>query len=454
MLDMNRQKEREGDELFKRAEEALKTALFKWSVSHTKAADNYEAAATAYACARSVDKARRAWRAAAEEHVKSRNSNLAARCLDQLGSFDVAFAHDLTVPTSTHTAPRRQLTQNDESNIHTSIQCLSDAVQAYQDSAELYTSIGNGAREADMLLRATEVARESTQLDQMLRAARSDGGTHVEEAVRSTSCAHVYVQLAWKTIHVMERNVDAGDGRRHRMSDVYRQLLLFHIRRGETVEAVDLLKYTLGHSSPQTATQAQKSVGIYDKERNYYYMVKQPENAGKAGLEMIILCLSYHGDVCWARLEFDRMRAARVYGFVGSKEERAAEALITAYEQRDEQQIHDALNGSHCVNFILPDVSRMAKKLTMSGVTGVANGKSCSDASPAAVGSDREKSYSVASSSTQGNAKEQQRDARGQGATLGTVERHEDGVGGVHSQASSSSSHTSEPEIDPEEDLR
>jgi gamma-soluble NSF attachment protein len=131
------------------------------------------------------------------------------------------------------------------------------------------------------------------------------------------------------------------DSDKHHLTlDLYRSVVLLQVRGNLILDAITTLK---------------REVKTFEK-------LQQTQGAAKAGLEIIVLCLAI-GDWVLADREFKGMQGD-FFGFAHSKEQSAAYGLISAIEERDEDALKDALKDS-ALQFIIPEISRMAKKLTI-----------------------------------------------------------------------------------------
>lgn len=127
----------------------------------------------------------------------------------------------------------------------------------------------------------------------------------------------------------------------HLTLDLYRSVILLQVRGNLMLDAIKMLK----------------------REVKTFERLSQPAGAAKAGLEIIVLCLAM-GDWVLADREFKAMQGD-FFGFAHSKEQSAAYGLISAIEERDEDQLKDAIKDS-AFQFIIPEIGRLSKKLTIS----------------------------------------------------------------------------------------
>lgn len=131
------------------------------------------------------------------------------------------------------------------------------------------------------------------------------------------------------------------DTDKHHMTlDLYRSVILLQVRGNLLLDAVTTLK----------------------REIKTFERLQQSAGAAKAGLEIIILCLTM-GDWVLAEREFQQLSSA--FGFGHSREQSAAYGLISAIEERDEEALVTAIKDS-ALQFIIPEIQRLAKKLNIS----------------------------------------------------------------------------------------
>lgn len=130
-------------------------------------------------------------------------------------------------------------------------------------------------------------------------------------------------------------------GKAHLTLDLYRSVILMQVRGNLIAEAITTLK----------------------REMKTFETLNQPAGAAKAGLEIVVLCLAI-GDWVLADREFRAMQPGVAFGFPHSKEQSCAYGLLSAMEERDEGMLKDAMRDS-TLQFIIPEIGRLAKKLTL-----------------------------------------------------------------------------------------
>lgn len=129
-------------------------------------------------------------------------------------------------------------------------------------------------------------------------------------------------------------------GKYHLTLDLYRSLILSQVRGNAFLDAIVTLK----------------------REAKVFEKLNQPQNGAKAGLEIIVLCLCL-GDWVLADREFRELNAT-FYGFAHSKEQCAAQSLMSALEAKDSELLNEAIKDS-VFQFIIPDIGRRVKKFTV-----------------------------------------------------------------------------------------
>nr|ACI15961.1 hypothetical protein [Bodo saltans] len=195
----------------------------------------------------------------------------------------------------------------------------------------------------DKAAKNEEIAKEVSEL--YVRAARMyalDGKPERQSDALAKAARLAPAGDAASAAKLVLQGLDAlEDNEKHHLTlDLYRSVVLLQVRGNLILDAITTLK---------------REVKTFEK-------LQQPQGAAKAGLEIIVLCLAI-GDWVLADREFKSMQGD-FFGFAHSKEQSAAYGLISAIEERDEDALKDAIKDS-ALQFIIPEISRMAKKLTI-----------------------------------------------------------------------------------------
>eukprot|EP00388_Colpodella_angusta_P043900 GDKK01061037.1.p1 GENE.GDKK01061037.1~~GDKK01061037.1.p1 ORF type:complete len:328 (-),score=45.54 GDKK01061037.1:129-1091(-) len=231
------------------------------------------------------------------------------------------------------------------SNAHTkaknpffAARCMENLAQMLKED-EAYCKTEAGAKEvSDLYIQVSDMYALDNKPERQAEA--------LNQAARVTPASDAPAAAA-----KILRGIDAleDSDKHHYTPDAYRAVLLILIRANLFKDAIDTLK----------------------RQIKTCEVLKQEASAAKAGLEIVILSLA-SGDFVLAEREFRGLQ--NVFGFPHSREQNAAFELIGAFEERDEEQLKEAQKNS-LLNFLIPDVTRLAKKLKLSGVTNVPTAK-------------------------------------------------------------------------------
>ena len=212
--------------------------------------------------------------------------------------------------------------------------CIDNLAQ-YLKEDEAYAATDKGAKEiSDLYIQVSDMyaldGKPERQAEALQQAAK----------LTPTSDAPAAAAKILRAIDALEDN-----DKHHHTPDAYRALLLVQVRANMTADAINTLKRQM-----KTAE-----------------VLNQPATAAKAGLEIVVLSLA-SGDFVLADQEFRALQQA--YGFGHSREQTVAFDLMNAFEERDEEQLKTAVK-SQVLQFLIPDIARLAKRLKLSGVTNV-----------------------------------------------------------------------------------
>lgn len=248
------------------------------------------------------------------------------------------------------------------------------AASAYEKAAQTFTHLGIEAKAKNAWLMASQAHEKAKNPFFAAKAIESlanflkDGAAKNEEVAKEVSELYVRASRMYALDGKPERQADslakaarlapAGDAasaaklvlqgldaledsdKHHLTLDLYRSVVLLQVRGNLILDAIATLK---------------REVKTFEK-------LQQQQGAAKAGLEIVVLCLAM-GDWVLADREFKAMQGD-CFGFAHSKEQSAAYGLISAIEERDEDALKDASKDS-ALQFIIPEISRLAKKLTI-----------------------------------------------------------------------------------------
>lgn len=374
-------KESEADAYMKSGKKHLEKSLFHFKANYDGAAEDFEKAARIYTNVNNYPKALDAWTRASQANAKAHNEFSAANDMERLGDFVgqyMAESHN-TVYGGGSGSGGVAATQSFDLPI------FKEGIKAYEEASRLYGAATNGQKQAGALKKAIDLV--SRALTAAQRQAQKPGPivNNSANAANTQFLQEEYKRLVPAVIGLMQRNWEATESRPFELPDIYRGYILFNLRAGNVEGAVQVEKNMIGVVSTSPAD------GTYDDSKNLFRILNQPTNAAKAGLEIIVLCLSTSVDdgYTWANIEMNRLGA--VFGFCGSPEEQTAGALLAAYADRDEEALQDVLKTHACFNFLAADISRLAKKLTMGAkarpkVVAGAMGASAAAAAPAVGG--------------------------------------------------------------------
>ncbi len=222
-------------------------------------------------------------------------------------------------------------------------------------AAKAVESLANFLKEHDTFVKSNEGAHEVSLL--YIRASNmyaldNKPEKQVDSLVKASRLAPA--NDASSAAKLMIRGLDAlEDANKHHLTlDLYRGLVLLQVRGNLMLEAIETLH---------------REIRMFEKLQN-------PEMASKAGLEIVLLCLGGLGDWVLADRQFKELVNKNAYGFSHSKNQVTAYNFLSAIEERDEQGLKDCVKDSQ-LQFIIPDIAKLAKKVTMSGTNAPAKAK-------------------------------------------------------------------------------
>nr|ACS87826.1 conserved hypothetical protein [Angomonas deanei] len=344
-------KESEADGFMKSGKKHLEKSLFHLRANYDGAAEDFDKAARIYTNINNYPKALDAWTRASQAHAKAHNDFSAANSLERLGDFIAQYMVESR--NSVYAGTNATATQSLD------LPMFKEGIRAYEEASKCYGVATNGQKQAGALKKAADLISRSLAAAQRQQP---KPGPIVNKSTETANIAFLqeeYKRLIPQVIELMQRNWEATESKPFELPDIYRGYILFHLRSGNIEGAVQVEKNMIGIVSTSPAD------GTYDDSKNLFRILNQPTNAAKAGLEIVVLCLSTSVDdgYTWANIEMGRMGA--VFGFCGSPEEQTAAALLAAYADRDEDALQETFKTHSCFNFLAADISRMAKKLTM-----------------------------------------------------------------------------------------
>lgn len=185
--------------------------------------------------------------------------------------------------------------------------------------------------------------------------------------------------LAVKAVELLNGGITAleNDDKHILTKDMYRMMVLAQLRAGKPLDAIASLK-------KQISTLMRASL---------------PDQVAKNGLEIVIIALSLGDGVLAGRYLQELSGSAT--GFAGSEEFNRASDLLCAFDDRDQDRLTE-VGKMQLFTFLIPEVSRMAKKLKVEGspvrkapgglttATGVNNGSVSRSQQPQPVNDDDE----------------------------------------------------------------
>ncbi|KAK7197607.1 Gamma-soluble NSF attachment protein [Novymonas esmeraldas] len=340
-------KEAEAEGYMKSGKKHSEKTLFHFKANYNSAAEDFDKAARIYANLSNYPMARDAWTRASEAHQKAHNDFNAANSMEKLGDFIAQYM--VESQSSASSGGAKPIGEH----------LYEEAIRSYEAASTLYGAATNGLKQAAALKKVADLVSRMLAAAKYSRPGIGGAGAAAATAVDTARLQKEYKRIVPEVIALMERNWEATESKPFDLPDIYRSYMLFCLRAGDIEGAVQTEKRMIGIVSTSPAD------GTYDDSKNLFRVLNQPTNAAKAGLEIIVLCLSTSVDdgYTWANIEMGRLGA--VFGFCSSSEERAAAALLAAYADRDEEALQEALKVNSCFNFLAADVSRLAKKLTL-----------------------------------------------------------------------------------------
>lgn len=290
----------------------------KWD----EAADDYERAAKMFTHIGDIAQATAAWTKAYEAHNNARSFLPAGRAKEALALL-------LAEQAGRHPESRTGL--------------LMHAVKTYGDASAHYALHGMVDRRVDVLRKAAQLLCPTAPVTCPSASALEESQKQQQEITPQA------ISFLRESVEVFEEYADENPVFLTRLPDIYRIWVLVHLRSGDVRGAVEVLKRQLG-------------VGAKEGVKGVFELLSQPDKAAKAALEIVILCLVC-GDDVWARQELERLQKT-VSGFARSNEMVVAQSLLAAFEERDPEQLREALRDQ-TLQFINADISRMARKITI-----------------------------------------------------------------------------------------
>lgn len=370
--------ERDADALMTSGKKHVVKTVLKWKPNHTAAASDYEQAAKLYSQLRLKDKCSDAYERAAYEHEKAKNTYFAGKCLEALAAFlSERAAEEFAAATDRSNGGSAKPTDGDSATTAAYFSSVKAASNYYDQAARVYFEDNKLANQADALNKASNlftaiVKAESRKLPQQ----RNDTVLQLAQAE--------YRRYARESLRSLELNWEANEATPFKLPDIYRNFVLAAIRCNDFFTAVRAEKRMLGIVSTSSTNGGDDDTSgggfsvekeKYDDSKNLFKRLKQPHNAAKVGLEIVVLILAFNSDYIWANKELDKL--STIEGFRASSEENCARQLVQCYQDRDTGMLAETIKSSgNVLNFMLPDVSRLAKKLTISptAATGLAAG--------------------------------------------------------------------------------
>lgn len=346
----------QADDLMSKAEKKLKKTLFRWNPSYLEAGELYDRAAKLYANAMLRGNACDAWKKAAAAYRKAHENNFAATSLESLASFLISkYSSELVSPEPGETSGT-----------------LSEAVMAFQEAAML-SRAERPARSIDLMHRAVDVMERVLNEDSANRVPLVGSTSSLDAVVPPNPLYKEFVKVVYNTLAMYHLFADREEILPHRVPGLCRACVIRHLRCGQYDLAIAIEKHLLGClvvksnlnlTDPQCmyeelTTPPNSNSNVYNEDFNVFKRLRQPTNAARTGLEIIILTLYVNKrKVEEANKEFQTL--CKVFGFKDSQEQRSVSLLLSAMEDGNESQIEEVLTSDQCFIFILSQISRMA----------------------------------------------------------------------------------------------
>lgn len=354
---------KEADALMRSAKKHVEKSLLKWTSNHGAAAEDYEKAAKIYTHLKLKDRAIEAFTKASHEHAEAKNAYFAGRCLETLALY-LAEDTQRVYEEAEAGGKATSTTQN------AAVDCLNGlrtAASYYSRAAQIYFEDNKLSNQSDAMNKASQLFTELMKKEnRKLPPRRNDAVLRQAQAE--------FRRYASESLTALELNWEVNEASPHKLPEVYRALVLTAIRGNDLFSAIQTQKRMLGVVAEAGGEGGGGGGGggggfsvdseRYDDSKNLFKRLGQPHNAAKTALEVVVLILAFNADYIWASKEMEWL--TRVDGFKGSPEESCARQLIQCFEDRDADALADAIkSNSGVLNFLLSDVSRMARKLTM-----------------------------------------------------------------------------------------
>lgn len=344
---------------------ATQRTLFNFFSSDYKGAGESFARAGELYGVGSLTKAREAWLLASEAYQKAQQPREAARVLESLGyllsvAAEKGCGEGMMVSRDWPTARKSTPGALSTTEVHS---YMTEAAKHYMQAGQMYEGIAVD-RMGGAFSKAAAIMRKLAQYhgsEAVLAAERGDAAAAQLATCNREASKELYSQYMSQSLDALEASWDLEGLQKYKLPEHYQEYILESIRSGDLAKAVQLEKRKLG-IRPVAGSNMENT---YHESYNIYKTLRQPANAAKSGLEIIILCLTSDGDAAWARAELRTLET--VDGFLNSEAANAARALVSAYEDRDPELLQNALaqySGS-CLNFLTIDIARMAKKLSI-----------------------------------------------------------------------------------------
>lgn len=340
--------EKEADALMKSGKKHTEKTAFKWKADHDSAAADYEKAAKIYLQLKLKDKCTDAFTKAAHEHQKAKSAFFAGKCLETLALYLSEDAQQQYEQASS--------AGNGAAAVAAYFDNIKKAAGYYEQAAGIYFDDNKLSNQSDAMNKASQLFTEFIKTEsRKLPQQRNDAVLQLAQAE--------YRRYASESLKSLELNWEANEASPHKLPDIYKNFVLAAIRSNDFFSAIQAEKRMLGiveKGAPSSGFAVDNEV--YDESKNLFKRLNQPHNAAKIGLEVIVLILAFNSDYIWANKEMEKL--TRIDGFKASPEENCARQIIQCYEDRDEDQLADTIKSSgNVLNFLLSEVSRLAKKL-------------------------------------------------------------------------------------------
>lgn len=390
-------REKEAEEYVSKAKKCTEKSLTQWKPKHTEGAENYEKAAKIYqsiysntndiGSITSLRLASNYYEKAVKHYVKGKTATSALNVQETHANMFADAATAVAQHSEREKRKNPRYTGPGGASEANALWIMQQAVQQAEAAADLYREEVNMERCCVFTVKAADALK----LFSRHLIAVGDTSKLLEDVQKSYARKMVTAIEGYSAITSTASERSTAKLATYALPDLYRGLILHFLREGHSLKgAVWAEKHALGFRHPGDSDAESDKVGEptgmrYKEECNIFKTLGQPTNAAKAGLEVVVMCLysPYYAaagnmvaktavkppgiaedGITWAKEE--QTYLASVTGYAQSEEESTAQALTQALADGEEELLQDA-KSRHCLNFLLPDVSKMSKQLQLPG---------------------------------------------------------------------------------------